>query len=667
MTAGERADLSLQRGAVVGAGARREAVLQLPTQRSRGTDGLLRVTLFGGLRVLSERRTLEAGDFPGQKPKQLLEALLCHRGHSVSKDRLAELLWPEAKPRNHVATLETYVSVLRRTIEPHAATGRSVVVTERGGYRIGPAGLELDLDVFDELVGAATSAPPAAALDCLRRALRLVRGDVLEDEPYARWAESLRETYRTRHVQALVDAGRLALVVGDAPVALELARQAVELNPLGEPGYQVLMTAAYSLWRQDEALAAFERCRRLLAEELGAEPLAGTTALHLAILRHEAVAELMPVAAPAECRRDAPALAPAATVPLLGRDTVPLLGRDTVPLLGRDTVPLLGRDAELGRLREAARRAAHGSLTLAVVTGTMGMGKTRLVDTLMQSLAVPVAANRCSELEPDFPYLALALALRPLLGGTTGQGLPALTRLMERAERGQPLDQFARLGVMEALAVDLSRQPPFVLWLDDAQWADRETVTTLNYLQRRCAPAPILIVLSYDRARERGGALRRLRPDLRIDLGPLPAAALQPLGDDRVAAATGGHPMFVEGWLRARRAGLDQPFPADLCQRLVSTCWDIGPQAYRLLGVASVLPDRRFSRRLLSALVGVEVRDIAADIDQLLEHGLLTGFEELAFSTPAVRSILADTLSAGTRTLVREQADHLHPTRATAS
>jgi DNA-binding SARP family transcriptional activator len=260
---------------------------QLPLQRAERPAGLLRVNLFGSLHVASARRALEVRDFPGQKPKQLLEVLLCHRGHTVSKDRLAELLWPTALPRNHVATLQTYISVLRRTLEPGAAAGRSVVVTERGGYRIGPAGLEVDLDVFDRLVAEAIGASPGAALDCLGRALRLVRGDVLEDEPYAGWAEPLRETYRTRRVQALVDAGRLSLLVGDAPGALAWARQAVELNPLGESGCQVLMTAAYSLLRQDEALAAFERCRRLLAEEFGAVPMHETVALHLAILRHE--------------------------------------------------------------------------------------------------------------------------------------------------------------------------------------------------------------------------------------------------------------------------------------------------------------------------------------------------------------------------------------------
>ena len=593
----------------------------------------MRFSLFGALQVVTPDATLSVRGFPGLKPKQLLELLLCERGHRVSKSRLAEQLWGEALPQDHAATLETYVSILRRTLDPRAGARGSAVVTEHGGYRIGPEGLEVDLDVFDRLVAEAGGAEPEVALGRLQQALELVRGEVLEDEPYAPWAQQVRDTYHDRHVQALVDAGRLSLVVGDAPSAMGLAQKAVALSPLAEPAYQVLMTAAYALWRQDEALGAFERCRRLLADELGADPLDETVALHLAILRHEEVAELMPAIG---ARARGPA-GVAACVP--------------------DELPLLGRERELAQLHDAVARARGGSLTVALVTGGTGMGKTALVEQAAQRSGMPVAANRCSDLEAGFPYLALSLALRGVLPDLGEQGLPALERLVERAE---PFDQFTRLGVMESFATQLSGREPLLLWLDDVQFADPETVTTLGYLRRRCPDAPLLVVVTCDRSRPTLEALRSLRPDVRIDLAMLPQDDVDGLGQEGLYAVTAGHPLFVDGWLRARRDGLAQEFPPELCERVLMACWDAGPQGYRLLSVAAAVEQETCRPALLAELVDAGRLEVADQLDRLVEQGLLVWQgHEVAFCTPALRSILFAALSPAHRTLVRERAHAL--------
>ena len=254
----------------------------------------MRLEVFGPLRVVTARGVLHARDFRRAKPKQLLEVLVLERGHTVSKEALADALWGEQVPASYPATLETYVSVLRQALDPGGTPRESVVRTEPGGYQLDLTRVEVDLDEFDAAVAQASGAEPLVALQALLRALELVRGRVLEDEPYAAWAAAERARYTDRQVQALVGAGRLALLTGDPAQALDLGERAVALNPLAEAAYQVQMTAAYSLFRQDEALAAFERCRRLLAEELGVDPLDETVALHLSILRHEDVASLVP-------------------------------------------------------------------------------------------------------------------------------------------------------------------------------------------------------------------------------------------------------------------------------------------------------------------------------------------------------------------------------------
>jgi DNA-binding SARP family transcriptional activator len=160
----------------------------------------MRVEVLGPLRVRGTLGELGVRDFRGVKPKQILQLLAIERGHTVPKERLAELLWQDAMPRNHLATLETYVSVLRHALDAEATPRTSVVLTDRGGYRLDTERVQVDLDDFDRAVEVASRAEAHSALDALKRGLSLVRGVVLEDEPYADWAQATREVYTSaRH------------------------------------------------------------------------------------------------------------------------------------------------------------------------------------------------------------------------------------------------------------------------------------------------------------------------------------------------------------------------------------------------------------------------------------------------------------------------------------
>jgi DNA-binding SARP family transcriptional activator len=596
----------------------------------------MRIQLFGQLRVTTPTGDLGPRDLPALKPKQLLELLVIERGHVVPKPRLAEFLWRDDLPRNYSATIETYVSVLRRTLEPDVPARKSLIVTEQGGYGLDTSRLDVDLDEFDQLLAEAAGAEPLVALAGINRALQLVRGPVLADEPYADWAEAERRAYQPRVVQALIDGGRLSLLTGEATAALALAERAVALDPLAEAAYQVLMTASYSLWRQDDALRAFDRCRRLLAEELGIDPLDETVALQLAILRHEDVASLMP--------------------------RIPGRVDGTPAPANRESIGLLGRGDELKELGEAVQSARAGRFTVALVTGEQGIGKTTLVEAMAAAAGLPVGSNRCSDLEMNLPYLALALALRPILSNGTGDGFPVLDDLLERVETDHSFDDVARVRAMERLAMALQGHEPAIIVLDDVHWADAETIRTLGYLRRRCATTPLLVVLTCERAGLKREELRTLRPDVRIDLDVLPPHALAELNDLDVYESTGGHPLFVSAWLAARRDQLTDVFPPEIKERILTRCWDLGPQAYRLLTVASAI-DQPVAPGLLATLVGTDLAGIAEELDRLVEERLITFIgQTFIFRHPPIRHILCETMSPARRLLLRQQGTRLGET-----
>lgn len=241
------------------------------------------IRLFGPLQIEIDERVIGPGDFDGLKPKRLLEILLLAEGRRVSKARLADLLWPDDPPRNVGATIETYVSVLRRTLGRD--WGRELVRTEAEAYRFDTSRVTLDVHRFTELLDRARRRESAQARPLLEDALELARGELLDDEPYADWLVEPRQRYATAVRNARLTAAEAALAEGDPHGALRHAERAITEDPLDERATRDVMLAHYLDANRHAALDAYEQCRSALVEELGVDPSDATEDLHRAILR----------------------------------------------------------------------------------------------------------------------------------------------------------------------------------------------------------------------------------------------------------------------------------------------------------------------------------------------------------------------------------------------
>jgi predicted ATPase/DNA-binding SARP family transcriptional activator len=295
----------------------------------------------------------------GSKRRALLAVLLLNAGDVVSVDHLVDGLWAEAAPDSAVNLIQTYVSLWRHLFDTELGTGAGQRRLARVGvgYRLDVLPGELDLRRFTELAERGRAARAAGELDTsvelLARALAQWRGDPLSDligEPlHASAAAHLGELRRQALVawgEAAVDAGRAEEVTGDLQVALSRDR-------FDERLAEVLMRALYAQGRPADALAVFERTRRTLADELGADPGRDLVELHGQILQH-----------------DARLASPRA------HQQVP---RRALPL-SADT--FVGREAELAKLSSLVLR--HRLVTL---TGPGGSGKTRLAVEMAARLA----------------------------------------------------------------------------------------------------------------------------------------------------------------------------------------------------------------------------------------------------------------------------------------
>lgn len=254
--------------------------------------GIPRVRLFGSLTVETEDGRLGPRDLGGSKPKQVFEILLLARGAQVSKDRLGDLLWGENGPINVAATLATYVSVLRTRLDPSPRRGKDLILTEHGSYGIRHGAVWTDIGEFDGILDT-WKKPEPSSRGPLEHALTLVRGDILEDEPYASWVARDRERYRDRLAELLRRLTLCLLLEGEFPGAVTHAERALDLEPMDESACRMAMVASYGMGRQQAAFRAFDSCRRLLDRELGVEPMDETSEYAARIRRHEPIGRLV--------------------------------------------------------------------------------------------------------------------------------------------------------------------------------------------------------------------------------------------------------------------------------------------------------------------------------------------------------------------------------------
>src|SRR5581483_6406595 len=219
-----------------------------------------------------------------RKSRTLLKLLAAGRPALIPVDRIVEVLWPGARPAAPEQNVATLVSRLR------AVLGTDLIQGGRAGYRLadGP-GVVVDLDEAARLCDQAESRlarAPAVALAAAGRALELLSaGSALDDEPYADWADPVRELVRGLLRRARLAAAEAALATGAPRQAAGYAEAAITADPFDEAAHRWNMSGAAAAGEQAKALAGYEALRQRLGEELGTDPALQTRELHLAILR----------------------------------------------------------------------------------------------------------------------------------------------------------------------------------------------------------------------------------------------------------------------------------------------------------------------------------------------------------------------------------------------
>ncbi len=243
---------------------------------------MIDVHLFGPLLITGESGRLTRSDLGGTKLPQLVQMLALELGNPLSKDLIAERLWDGRPPTSYLATVESYVCVLRRRLGL-VGSRRGPLATTSRGYLLDSDQVRVDVVEARRLLRAGGHH--------VREALDLVSGELLADERFASWACEARDCFDELLVEGCTRAAHEANARGDFDTAVLLARTATDRGYLCEPAVQELMQALVGVGDRVQALRSYEHLRVGMSEELGLSPGAVTQAQYLTVLRGETAPE----------------------------------------------------------------------------------------------------------------------------------------------------------------------------------------------------------------------------------------------------------------------------------------------------------------------------------------------------------------------------------------
>ncbi|WP_158581562.1 AfsR/SARP family transcriptional regulator [Actinomadura spongiicola] len=602
--------------------------------------------LLGSVEIANGRH---AFPLPATKPSVVLAALLLHANEFLGNDRLTEIVWGDANPRNPRSSLQTYVMRLRQTLAANGTPGSSIL-TLPGGYSLEATPETLDLLRFRQLVERARrGGDPREESRRLNEALALRRGPMLANIPsdvlLREEVPKLEEEWlaaRERRIDIDLALGRHRDLVAEL-------RGLTATYPQRERFWEQLMEALYRSGRQSEALAAYHEIKSILLEQLGVDPGSGLQRMELAILKGEIqVTEFAddPPGRPAPHILGPHTAGPSALGPL-GPGPQALGPHCRLP---PQPPGFVGRGKIAGRIAdELAKGAGDGTAVVTAIRGEPGAGKSALA----LSVAYDVAG-----LFPDGQwYLRLSTeAGRPrppveLLGELLGiAGLRPTDLGEDQAER-------------EAAYRAMVRDRRVLLLLDDAQDA-RQVEPLLPG-----SPGSAVLVTS----RTSLGELTARWRVRSYEIGPLPtesslellagmlgrervereraaAVALTEICDGlplalRIAAARfAGRPGQDLGdfvaWLAAdplARLAVGRRPRISVRRAFEVSCERLGPDARRLLSALAETRARSvFGADDIADRTGTSLPDTEEALEELFDAGLLRGHGLDRFAMPTL-------------------------------
>ncbi|HYK52420.1 MAG TPA: AAA family ATPase, partial [Candidatus Eremiobacteraceae bacterium] len=610
------------------------------------------------------------------KALPLLAYLVLHRLAPLPREKVAFTIWEDETEEDARANLRRHLYQLQRALPPPPRASSPWIVADGDAIQWNPqSGASSDVDDFERL--AAHERDHVAAIE-------VYGGDLLEDS-YDEWLFAERDRLRNLYHSILADLIVECRGRRDVQRAAGYAQRILNSDPWREDAVRHLMAVRYEAGDRAGAIAIYQQFDRRLREEMGVEPMPDTVAVRDLIMRNESLPSAITTRASSS---------PSASANDEDDEGATEISSATL-------LPFVGRENEMERLRMAWSRAARGRGRIVLVGGEAGIGKSRLAaEFALQAQAQGGRLLTGTTTYPEGkPFQAIADALRgaapllvaldiaPVWLGVAAQAVPELRARKPDLPTPPDVDPaHERLRLFEGFAVcfeSLAKQRPLVVILEDLHWAGEATIAAVQFIVRRLAQLPVLIIATYrEEDAPRVHPLRRMRRELQEEK-TLFTIAPTPLGREHVAdllgriSATGGgivageseadvlrersagNPLFlnelIQGMRENRGDTAGSALPETARQAIAQRVARLGDQARALAEIVAVI-GQGFDVDLVGDVSGWPENDVLDGLSQLIdrrivkESGRRSGFA-YAFTHHLVQDTIYAQVAGDTRSL----------------
>lgn len=560
------------------------------------------------------------------------------------RERAAAIFWPNSTGAQARTNLRQLLHHLKRALpqECNFLYGDNLAL-----YWKLDDSCSIDTVQFEAAISGAANAKDRndvlGEMEYLKRATELYVDDLLPSL-YDSWLVPIRQEFRAQLSGALF---RLALLLeanNEVPTAIACAEKLVAQDLLAEANHQLLMRLHVANHDRASAVRIYHQLKVLLRRELGVSPGPDSVSLFERVLKSDP--------------------------PTAGLRTRPASTRGNMPAI-------VGRISERDLLQDTWERAASSGPRALILSGEPGVGKTRLAEELLQMAegdGHAVARGRCYSGRGQVAYAPVATWLRSdILRRVWAQlslfQLSELARLVPEIreeypaadEPLSPTESWQKVKLYESLqAVIAKSSRPLLLFIDDLQWCDSDSLEWIHQLLGSDAARRILL-LGTVRAEETGRdhpfssfitELRQKALVVEVAVEPLDAIetmelarqeANEPLTEERLEDIyqwTKGNPLFV---LESVRAGLQRGrVHAVINARLAN----LSAGSFELAGLASIV-GRPFSFELLERASDWDERSLSLALEELWQRRIIEGRGGAAydFTHDRVRDVVRAELS----------------------
>jgi len=418
----------------------------------------------------------------------LLAYFLLNQDRSLAREKLVDLLWPDAAEAKGKQSLRQTLYVLRKIFEKEPEHKGRYFIADKQNIRFeNGSSFEVDAVEFDAKIAQATS-NPAEAQKYLEDAIAFYKGDLLQG-CYKDWAFELQEYYRTQFLHAINQLVQVYAQNQQLSKAIDVAKRSLNIDALQEKIHRNLMQLYLTNGNRTAALKQYQECESILSSELEMEPLPETQQLYQDIVNHSAAEP----------------------------DYQPQIGIDSFSVLDS---PFVNRNEEINKLSTLWASAIENSGQAIMVGGEAGVGKTRLIGELeilcFKHDAITIR-GRSFEFEGQTPFQPVSEAIRDAIPSILDKELsklpvrvmselvalnPSFEDLFPDAPMPKLLDapEQQKNRTFENLTeffIKVAKQRPVFFFVDDLQWADQLTLEFLHYLIRHIDAVSILVLGAY--------------------------------------------------------------------------------------------------------------------------------------------------------------------------